>query len=1052
MSPLSTLNASRTVVPGPVAALPSPVYLGEHVSIRMQGRNVRGIVKYCGSVRGKPRGWVGIDLAEPLGWTDGTLDGHRYFTTEPSYGVFVQPQQVVRRDAAGRAWTPKKTPRSQADPEEADAEAADETSITKASKEDDRAGLKRIRPARDIFYQREMKITQLRHELDQLKTCRVAEEVTRLVNRSTTRWAKEQTIQAEYDDLMAKTTRWDLVPLHLIGQAEHARTKLRKSIVLTEGEGPRARNRRLEGEEEEEVRMDPRDQDFSSLRPDAGEVTWIELVEHRAITVYQLSAIKKFIQDRANDKGRLVGWYDNFSKDNPALYAKSVNLYQVARWIIYPLTERDRSSYIEAVSTDAELQKPSWFVSHWWGEAVLQFIDCVVNHQNVRTLSHNAAYWVCAYANNQHELGKELGNDPMASSFLKAMARSAGVLLILDKDCTAFTRVWCCFEEGVVTLAARNKLKTSGIQGERATLAALAHRDGKCGRRKPLLLDIATYCCRDEEQLCLCDKPIILTGHGHSACNGIPLCHGCLANLTPEDHRAFFGCHACEVYYCMKCNKKSKAELLTDGLTELEENEDEESRGRGWRMKVNREASFPLPMIKRGLRISILNAQSSQPIDKIRILNALANQDELDEPPPVESPNYHLVDRILQATFALAAWNQALAKNLDLSDHGRLPLYRKIRDDTNRTVFSMNLRGAFRNQADFDVMADTISYLTILRTLELDCSMCPYYMSVASLGTVIGGLKKLQDLSLDLHCTAITTGILELSEGLTKINEDLLEFSLEFRDCQGLPQPLQRHFSNPLDFVKKATWKARLEAKVRKQERALASTQDPLGVRNLRKAKSEDGGSEAQRQSPPSKQGSRPLRRLDSEKSESSGGGTESPGRVRKLDSAGSFGSGRESPTSPTGARSPRPGTSPEKGGGSSHSHGGSGEKATQKQKGNKSPSIDRPSTVPTPAENTSSKGPHERATSERGNTSSLRKKEQLARSGTGAGVSKVLDQFLPKEQKDPGSTPRAAGDKQDPGPTRRAVGARVSIVNIGSMIARATTAPSPSRPSGFAM
>ena len=41
------------------------------------------------------------------------------------------------------------------------------------------------------------------------------------------------------------------------------------------------------------------------------------------------------------------------------------------------------------------------FVSHWWGEPVVQFTACVEKHSHHRKLSPMVAYWVCAYANNQ---------------------------------------------------------------------------------------------------------------------------------------------------------------------------------------------------------------------------------------------------------------------------------------------------------------------------------------------------------------------------------------------------------------------------------------------------------------------------------------------------------------------------------------------------------------------------------------------------------------------------------------------------------------------------
>merc|ERR1712205_230316 len=53
---------------------------------------------------------------------------------------------------------------------------------------------------------------------------------------------------------------------------------------------------------------------------------------------------------------------------------------------------------------------------------------------------------VCAYANNQHELGADITEDPRASSFFKAMQLCDGVLVVLDPHGMPYTRCWCCFE------------------------------------------------------------------------------------------------------------------------------------------------------------------------------------------------------------------------------------------------------------------------------------------------------------------------------------------------------------------------------------------------------------------------------------------------------------------------------------------------------------------------------------------------------------------------------------------------------------------------------
>ena len=56
---------------------------------------------------------------------------------------------------------------------------------------------------------------------------------------------------------------------------------------------------------------------------------------------------------------------------------------------------------------------------------------------------------VCAYANNQHQLGKDIGSDPRESSFYQALVLCEGVLVVLDAKATPFTRIWCAFEEAI---------------------------------------------------------------------------------------------------------------------------------------------------------------------------------------------------------------------------------------------------------------------------------------------------------------------------------------------------------------------------------------------------------------------------------------------------------------------------------------------------------------------------------------------------------------------------------------------------------------------------
>ena len=87
----------------------------------------------------------------------------------------------------------------------------------------------------------------------------------------------------------------------------------------------------------------------------------------------------------------------------------------MADWIIKPFTAKAACSYVELVVEDGtvEQQNPQWFISHWWGEPVRDFVAAVSAHAEARNLDESAAYWVCAYANNQHDLSELDVTDPL---------------------------------------------------------------------------------------------------------------------------------------------------------------------------------------------------------------------------------------------------------------------------------------------------------------------------------------------------------------------------------------------------------------------------------------------------------------------------------------------------------------------------------------------------------------------------------------------------------------------------------------------------------------
>jgi len=98
---------------------------------------------------------------------------------------------------------------------------------------------------------------------------------------------------------------------------------------------------------------------------------------------------------------------------------------------------------------DSSAQPPTWFISHYWAESILAFTMCVEEHAKVRRLRKNCRYWVCAYTNDQHQLGLELGKDPLQTPFYNALRLCKGALLVLAEGGEAADRIWCGFEASI---------------------------------------------------------------------------------------------------------------------------------------------------------------------------------------------------------------------------------------------------------------------------------------------------------------------------------------------------------------------------------------------------------------------------------------------------------------------------------------------------------------------------------------------------------------------------------------------------------------------------
>jgi len=177
---------------------------------------------------------------------------------------------------------------------------------------------------------------------------------------------------------------------------------------------------------------------FAELRDGLGCI--LPRIEERAILRRQLRKVMAFAKARCSKEG----WKDTFTGKALAITPQTMNLYQAVDKIVKPATKARGCSFVEFTASGP--QRPKWFVSHWWGEPVQDFLTCLEQHATDRGLQDEDAYWVCAYAINQWDIASEVSCDPKKSGFRKALDVSVGTLSILDKEAVCFSRIWCCYE------------------------------------------------------------------------------------------------------------------------------------------------------------------------------------------------------------------------------------------------------------------------------------------------------------------------------------------------------------------------------------------------------------------------------------------------------------------------------------------------------------------------------------------------------------------------------------------------------------------------------
>lgn len=307
----------------------------------------------------------------------------------------------------------------------------------------------------------------------------------------------------------------------------------------------------------------------SATRDEPSIGTRISQVEERGITLRQLRPLWPYIRKTCG-RERWLGFHGE------ALTPEDVNLYTACRYVIMPFTEPHRLSYVEMVACRA--QPPTFFVSHFWGAPVRDFIACLEQHAGDRCLGEDAPYWVCAYANNQWDVGTAVTKDPADSAFRRAMRISEGTLFVLDAGGAVFTRVWCCYELAI----------TLGDAG-------------------PLhMFDL-------------------VTANGHTFVSPDALQPGDAGQSRIERH----------VATCLS----TAGEMPCDGGHSVH--------------KSAREKHFPHELLSGAMDVRLQDGKASDESDRVHILNAVRNADDLDEAPVAEHEAYDQLNAVLCGRLAM---------------------------------------------------------------------------------------------------------------------------------------------------------------------------------------------------------------------------------------------------------------------------------------------------------------------------------------------------------------------------------------------------------------